>query len=172
MQHTVIFVWVHLTGTFDCVPCMHEFMTPDSRVGQALGHAILELPLQAPVDSDPVWKTPTRAASQPRAVTHCWAMAKLPPAEQWCVCGVGQPHRRCQDRETLQPTQYTRQYGAMCRLGFLDKRRAKYVKKKDEEERRAAAPLTRAQFTAISGIFGAHWSPSHPHIDPRLRPTS
>ena len=65
VQHTVIFVWVHLTGTFDCVPCMHEFMTPDSRVGQALGHAILELPLQAPVDSDPVWRTPARAASQP-----------------------------------------------------------------------------------------------------------
>ena len=104
MQHTVIFVWVHLNGTFDCVPCMHEFMTPDSRVGQALKHAILELPLQAPVDSDPVWKTPARAASQPRAVTHCWAMAKLPPAEQWCVCGVGQPQRRCQDIETLQPT--------------------------------------------------------------------
>ena len=104
VQHTVIFVWVHLNGTFDCVPCMHEFMTPDSRVGQALKHAILELPLQAPVDSDPVWKTPARAASQPRAVTHCWAMAKLPPAEQWCVCGVGQPQRRCQDIETLQPT--------------------------------------------------------------------
>ena len=65
VQHTVIFVWVHLNGTFDCVPCMHEFMTPDSRVGQALGHAILELPLQAPVDSDPVWGTPARACSIP-----------------------------------------------------------------------------------------------------------
>ena len=101
-------------------------------------------------------------------MTHCsgWAMAKLPPAEQWCVCGVGQPHRRCQDRETLQPSLYTRKYGAMCRLGYLDKRRALYGKKKEEQERR---PLTRAQYTSISGIFGVHCSPrspSSPHIDP------
>ena len=93
-------------------------------------------------------------------------MAKLPPAEQWCVCGVGQPHRRCQDRETLQPSLYTRKYGAMCRLGYLDKWWALYGKKKEEQERR---PLTRAQYTSISGIFGVHCSPrspSSPHIDP------
>ncbi len=74
-----------------------------------------------------------------------------------CAPGVWQPHRRCQDRETLQPTLYTRKFGSVCRLCFLEKQRARYA-----QEQRAAAP----QYTCISGIFGAHWSPSPPHIEP------
>ena len=93
------------------------------------------------------------------------AMATLPPAEQWCVCApVWQLHRRCQDRETLRPAQWTRKFGCLCRLGHLEKRRADYdarrAKKVQVEELRAAAPVTRAQFTTISGVFGARWSPS------------
>ena len=93
-------------------------------------------------------------------------MARVPPAEQWCVCApVWQPHRRCQDRETLAAAVYMRKFGCVCRLGYLEKRRARYAKQIEEQEQQAAAPLTRAQYTSISGIFGAHWSPSPP-IDP------
>jgi hypothetical protein len=92
------------------------------------------------------------------------AMPRLPLAEQWCMCapGVWQPHRRCQDRETLQPTLYTRKFGSVCRLCFYEKQRARYAKKHGGQEQRDAAP----QYTCISGIFGAHWSPSPPHIEP------
>ena len=67
------------------------------------------------------------------------AMAWVPPAEQWCVCApVWQPHHRCQDRETLQTTVYMRKFGCVCRLGYLEKRRARYAKQIEEQERQVA----------------------------------